>query len=1016
MKLSRFAFAVVTCFAIGSTINDLNAFVLPQLKETSFYVSPTGNDNAAGTKDAPFRTIARAQAAVRPLLEEMNSDVVVHVATGDYRLERPLKFTATDSGRNGFRVIYRSEAGPGKARFLASKILKGWQPYRDGIWKIDLPPKTVFHTLYENGQRAHKARFPNYEHHADFPTARGRYLISHDGTPVVSTKNPLPKTEKTNWLTYSPEVVLPVTKASPQMNMLIYGGGKCDWVRSMAGVFSIDPTEKRITITRQWRGIGDRARFFLEDDLGFLDASGEFFLDEQTSVLYYKPLGDGPPDALSITCSTLNRAFQFEGTSREQCVENIVLDGLAVEETDCMPEGPAWATSGLQDGAMIWLHNAQEIEIRNCHLKNSGRHGIMLIGHNVKNTVSGCWIEHTGINGVSLCNKFSSPDKKGPTLDRCEYNRIHNCHIHNVGEIHIYAECVTAFNVSYNEVSHCELHDSVRYAITVRGNTGAQYGPPVTTNHPPCKGNHFHHIRAYRCGQDGGDMGTLHCANLNNPDGEAVNTFDQITVADSAAHPSMMDIPPNGIFLDWPKMAMDQVFHNIHIVRSQGSAVRSNRPENLASTQTQNVSWKPGFQTKLMDYENIGLTDQFPAEYGNRRAFTTPSTAPQSLSAKATEYHTVELKWQPPVHTFGQAPIYTVYRNGETIAVAQESAFTDTGLTEGTSYRYQVAAQDGDFAHPGPKTADCEIRTPLDLTPPVVENVWSMHDGQHVRVLFSKPVTPRSALQTGNYTFEPKLTVNGVRIVSPDCVELEVAAFKAGCKLTVSGVTDNTQSRNVMASRTELEVVADNRGAFYPMNVTQEGYLLDCIGSAGDARLHGKATVEQNAGPFGGPALVLDGETGYAQASPKFDLGSGDFTLMLWMMRTGGGHTVLSKGNGFTQSQWAFGWPQSGGVSLRLNNVFHTTAAGSVSDGKWTHVAFVRRGEQGFTYVNGKPSGGPHDLSAVRDLTNNEPLRIGRRAHEPNPDYFGGKLAQVKMLNHALSAEKIQAEATVRAR
>ena len=139
----------------------------------------------------------------------------------------------------------------------------------------------------------------------------------------------------------------------------------------------------------------------------------------------------------------------------------------------------------------------------------------------------------------------------------------------------------------------------------------------------------------------------------------------------------------------------------------------------------------------------------------------------------------------------------------------------------------------------------------------MVESVWSMHDGRHVRVLFSKPVARQNALREGNYVFEPELTVKSARLVAPDRVELEVAAFEPGCKLTVSGVTDSTQSRNALANGTGLPVIAGDRGAFYPMKVTQEGCLLDCIGSAGDACLHGGATVEENADPFGGPALVL---------------------------------------------------------------------------------------------------------------------------------------------------------------
>ena len=179
---------------------------------------------------------------------------------------------------------------------------------------------------------------------------------------------------------------------------------------------------------------------------------------------------------------------------------------------------------------------------------------------------------------------------------------------------------MTIFNVSSNEVDHCELDNSVRYAITVRGNTGEQYGPPISTAFPPAKGNWFHHIRVARCGQDGGDMGALHAANLNNPGGGCVNTFEQITVADTAAIPSMKDIPPDGIFLDWPKMSMDQIFRNIQIVRSQGKQVRSNGPDNEKSMQTENVSWKPDFREDRMDYSHIGLTTEFPVEYGGRPA------------------------------------------------------------------------------------------------------------------------------------------------------------------------------------------------------------------------------------------------------------------------------------------------------------------------------------------------------------------------------------------------------------
>ena len=139
-------------------------------------------------------------------------------------------------------------------------------------------------------------------------------------------------------------------------------------------------------------------------------------------------------------------------------------------------------------------------------------------------------------------------------------------------------------------------------------------------------------------------MGALHCAALNNPGGGSVNTFEQITVADTAAIPSMMDIGPNGIFLDWPKMAMDQIFKDIEIIRSQGSAMRSHGPDNGKSMQTENVSWKEGFDASRMDYRNIGLTPEFPAEYGGRPERNTVSAKLRHLHTLA-RLSTIALSW-----------------------------------------------------------------------------------------------------------------------------------------------------------------------------------------------------------------------------------------------------------------------------------------------------------------------------------------------------------------------------------
>jgi hypothetical protein len=977
---------------------------------TRFFVSPAGDDGASGTQEAPFLTVPRAQAAAREAAATATGDVVVTLAAGTYRLARPLVFDVTDSGRKG-KVVYRSGAGPGTARLLGSVPLVGWQQFRDGIWQIPLPEGPLPHTLYEDGKRAHKARFPNYVYDPEFPTARGPYLVTEAGCEAFE------KDQGTAWLTYA-EADTPPTTDITQMRIAIYLRGKCDWMRTIYRVRSIDPAQRQIVIdaSRMYFGILARARYFLEDELALLDAPGEFHADAKSRTLYYKPIGEGHPDSLGIALPVLDRLIEIKGESRENGVRNLRFEGLSLGETNGNPSGWWGKQYGRTDGALIHMTNAQGVEIRDCHLRNSGRHGIVLVGHNTDNRIEGCWIEHMGLNGITLSNRFTEPGNK-PTEDRCARNVIRNCLIHNIGEIHTYASCVNLFNVEDNDIGYCEMHDSVRYAVTVRGNTGEQFGPPVSTNLPPCTGNRIHHIRAYRCGQDGGDMGTLHCANLNNPGGGFVNTFEQITVADSRAVPSMHDIGPDGIFLDWPRMSMDQIFRNVEIIRSQGTQLRSHKPENGDSAQTDNVSWKPGFDQAGMDYENIGLTKDFPAAFGGRPPIPSPPTAPRLLAANAPDHHTVVLRWQPPAHAFSGTPQYTVLRDGAPIAKVTETTYTDSARSELTSYEYRVSAQDGDFCHVGPASPPCRVTTPADRIPPVVKSAWTIQGTNRLRIAFSKPMAPTSLADAGSYTLSTGTPVLGAQVVSPMSVELTLGTPSptAGCTLSVRGATDATASHNALETApTPVKIGAS--GAVYGMQTTDDGLLFDSFGGAGDAVLHGDAKVVADAGPSGGPALVLDGEGDYAEASPDFNVGADEFTIAAWVWRERGGCVIVSKGNGFADPNgWSFGWDgegKPGSVALRNLNQYYATAARSVPMRIWTHVAIVRRGNRAFTYANGEPSGEPYDFTEVTGLQNNEPLRIGRRAHEPNPAYFQGKIADLRLLGYALSSDEIRALAS----
>ncbi len=74
-----------------------------------YYVAVNGNDVGPGSAKAPFRTLERAQAAVRTKTKGMKSDIYVYVGPGTYYLNEPLKFTGEDSGQNGHRVVWQAQ-------------------------------------------------------------------------------------------------------------------------------------------------------------------------------------------------------------------------------------------------------------------------------------------------------------------------------------------------------------------------------------------------------------------------------------------------------------------------------------------------------------------------------------------------------------------------------------------------------------------------------------------------------------------------------------------------------------------------------------------------------------------------------------------------------------------------------------------------------------------------------------------------------------------------------------------
>lgn len=73
----------------------------------------------------------------------------------------------------------------------------------------------------------------------------------------------------------------------------------------------------------------------------------------------------------------------------------------------------------------------------------------------------------------------------------------------------------------------------------------------------------------------------------------------------------------------------------------------------------------------------------------------TPPTVPSNLQGAAASTSRIDLTWSASTDNAGVAG-YRVYRNGSEVGTASGTSYSDTGLTEATSYSYTVAAYDAE--------------------------------------------------------------------------------------------------------------------------------------------------------------------------------------------------------------------------------------------------------------------------------------------------------------------------------
>lgn len=421
-------------------------------ENNSLYVSQeNGNDSNNGSVLKPFKTIEKAKEAANKI--KGNKDIHICIKNGYYNVKSPIEITAEDSGSENGRIIYEGY-GVDETIISAGINVEGLKKGEDGIYYAEVKDADNISDLYINGQRRNIAS-------SETLVALDEVYDTENNIygPIVS-KEQLPENieydmgmeiyyPSVNWRSYS----LKLEKITDNDKNYILNVEKSVPVSDRSTYNLLEKFDARA--------------FYLRNSKQLLDEEGEWYFDEELSILYYKPYAYEDMETCNVTLSGIDTIFNIKSA------KHIKFDGLTFAHT-------GWQDAILK-GEMRWQgHNqvlpvqyamppsaveasySQYIDISNCIFKNLGAVGIGFEWGMKNCNINGNIFYDIADGAMYLGNYRDIEDSKfgKNETDLTENVNVKNNVITNVGEEYHTTAALQVYAgkniiIEHNDISDC---------------------------------------------------------------------------------------------------------------------------------------------------------------------------------------------------------------------------------------------------------------------------------------------------------------------------------------------------------------------------------------------------------------------------------------------------------------------------------------------------------------------------------------------------------------------------------
>ena len=422
------------------------------------YVSPSGNDAAAGSLAAPLATLAAARDKADQL-KAGNTPVTVYLREGTYYLDTTMVFGPSNSGTAQGPITYMAY---GSEKPIISGGIKlsdtlTWSISSGQIQVCTIAKNLKVDQLFLNGKRQILARYPNFDSNTVILDGYASDCISHNR--VALWANP----------TEGPGYVR-------GLHQNLWGGNS----------FTITGKVGTDSVTLKWsgdnnQGSGLHATYrMVENIFEELDAPGEWFYRKSTGQLFFYPPAGTNLKTATIELASQDQRISVTGTSTAR-VSYINFNGLTFTHTfrtlfskpyESLLRGD-WT---IARAGAVYIENSENITVQNCLFDQIGGNGIFVSGYNRHHVIFNNTFVDAGASCVAICGlmtavrclRTTSCTDKTPvplTTDYPAYITVDNNLMDHLGRFEKQTSGVTQSMCMFDTVRHNTIDRCPRAGI-----------------------------------------------------------------------------------------------------------------------------------------------------------------------------------------------------------------------------------------------------------------------------------------------------------------------------------------------------------------------------------------------------------------------------------------------------------------------------------------------------------------------------------------------------------------------